>query len=707
MLMVGIALQGDAQALSVSPSHTFITILSGHRISTIDPATVWGAALDGHDLEDARRIYTPGNIAAMQSAGLGPVSYRLRTELGIETWHWNPSGRWSDAGRHQGYWVSDDQSSRPIRTTFGYRLPRRGRTIDDASNDGYSRIDDGDTATFWKTNPYLDPRFTHDAAGEHPQWFTVDLGAPQPVGEVRFAWGSPFPRRFIVEYWEGDQSLPIDYNPDGRWRVFDSATITNSRGGDMILRFGRAARTRFVRVVMMESSHTAAGGNGDPRDSLGFALREIFVGDRTPAGEFRDVVRHGRSAATQSAMLVSSTDMWHREVDRDDNIVQPGLDEVVESGLTRKLPVLVPTGLLFDTPDNAAAELRFLRRRGYPLAGVELGEEPDGQRVTPEDYGALYLQFASALRGVDPGVRLGGPSFQNLRDDPLQLWPRLESPGPRTTWLGRFLDYLARHGRDSDYSFFSFEWYPFDNVCDDPSRNLAAAPGMLARSLARLRDAGLPDSIPRMMTEYGYSAHISAAEIRLPSALFDLDAIGTFFTNGGSSSYFFGYEPGSLAHEPSCDKWGSLSMFLADSMGQARYRAPRYYAAYLMTRAWADSVGGSHELFAVRVGTGTRRDTLLGAYPLRRPDHRWSVLLVNRDSRRSRSIEIRVADDGGRIRMLRGPADVWQYSAQQYQFAGAGQLGHPVLDLPPTHVVKAGVRRVMLPPYSVTVVTAW
>ena len=135
----------------------------------------------------------------MQSAGLGPITYRLRTELGIETWHWNPEGRWSDPAHQQGYWISNDsatEADRACPSATGF--PRRGRTIDDANNDGYSRIDDGDTTTFWKTNPYLDPRYTHDPEAEHPQWFTVDLGTASRgqarsacSGAPRFPAGTP------------------------------------------------------------------------------------------------------------------------------------------------------------------------------------------------------------------------------------------------------------------------------------------------------------------------------------------------------------------------------------------------------------------------------------------------------------------------------------------------------------------------------------
>ena len=65
--------------------------------------------------------------------------------------------------------------------------------------------------------------------------------------------------------------------------------------------------------------------------------------------------------------------------------------------MTRGLPAMIPVALLDDTPENAVAEIADLKNRKYPVSHIEMGEESDGQFFTPEDYGALYVQWATAL----------------------------------------------------------------------------------------------------------------------------------------------------------------------------------------------------------------------------------------------------------------------------------------------------------------------
>jgi hypothetical protein len=696
-------------APAVNPVRARVSILADSLLNTFDPKSAWGAALDGKTGGMIDRIYTRHNIRSMKRIGFGPVTCRLRTELGIEAWHWNPNGTWSDPARRQGYWTSSDRSDSPIAVSYGYRLPRRGRTIDDANGDGFSRIDDGDTTTYWKSNPYLDARYTHQAEALHPQWLVVDLGAALPVDAVRIAWGDPFPQRYRIEYWVGDQTAKIDYNPDGDWRRFPAGDVTSRHGEARIQRVARApVRTRFVRITLWQSSHTAVAGSSDARDSLGFALREIAIGTLDRAGEFHDLVRHGASATGQSWVLVSSTDPWHRERDRDPDVEQPGIDLVFRIGLTHKLPTLLAVGVLYDTPGNAAALLRYVRWRRYQVPRIELGEEPDGQRVTPEDYAALYLQAADSLRAVDPRIVVGGPSWQSAANDEMVVWPDRVEAGKRSGWLGRFLDALDRRHALDRLGFFSFEWYPFDHPCDSTDAQLARAPWILASALARQRREGLPDSIPRILTEYGYSAYAGPAEVEVTGALLNAEALAGFFRGGGSEAYVYGTEPGDLDQDPRCKAWGNNLLLLADEKGRAAYQMPTFHAARLLAGAWADPHGGTHRMFATRVSGGfprSRYGPLVSAYALYRPDGRWSLLLINRDANRPWSVVPSIREAAiGASRPFQGPLDLWQYSAAQYRWQEDGDQGHPTLDLPPSHQdLDSAAAPLILPPYSISV----
>ena len=78
---------------------------------------------------------------------------------------------------------------------------------------------------------------------------------------------------------------------------------------------------------------------------------------------------------------------------------------------------MIPVALIYETPENSAAEIAYVKKRGYPVSYVEMGEEADGQYMLPEDYAALYVQWATALHKVDPTLKLGGPSFQGVNRD--------------------------------------------------------------------------------------------------------------------------------------------------------------------------------------------------------------------------------------------------------------------------------------------------
>lgn len=656
------------------------------------PDQALGAAIDGAEAGDIDRNLTRGNVAAMKRAGLRPLSYRLRTELGIEVWHWNPAGKWSDPVHQEGYWTSSDAPGPPIRLSWGYRLPRRGDTVDNANDDDFSRLTDGDLGTFWKSNPYLDPSVLRDGH-EHPQWLLVRLDHANLINMAIIDWAEPHAVRFEVQYREELDGEGVE----GRWVTFPGGAVTRAAGGRMRLRLSDAPiRTRFLRILMHEGSRTAAPGATDWRDSLGVAVREVSFGASDASGEFHDVVVHAASHTGQTFTHVSSTDPWHRARDRNPDLEQAGLDRIFTSGLGFGLPVMIPTGLLYDTPENEAAELRYLAQRGYPVRQIELGEEPDGQFASPEDYGALYLAAIDHLRSVAPGAVFGGPSLQSAFTD-LYLQTGAGS------WNRAFVDYLKQRGRLADLGFVSFEFYPFDDICGDIPWMLKGQGDLLAGAMRRLDSDGVPAPVPRIISEYGFSAYSGRAMSELPSALLMAGIAGQWLSLGGDTAYMFGYPPNQPInqHQP-CAGYGNMMLYMADANGRAATPMPSYHAARLLTGKWLQPGGGLHHMLEAHVEGDP--DTAVAAYAVRRPDGRIGVLAINRSPDRSVRLALVRADPGQPQSPLQGPADIFTFGPDQYAWRDAGPDSRPRFSHPPRRArLPAGPLVLTLPPYAVQV----
>ena len=634
----------------------------GNRVvRSFDPNTAFGAGLDGHGEGDSAKMLSPASVHEMLGAGLGPVSVRLRTELGVEAWHWNPCGSWSDPGHSQGYWTSDSMPDpgRPILNSYGYRLPRRGNTLDEANDDGFSRLVDGDRTTFWKSNPYLTRVFTGESESRHPQWVVLDFGKPVPINAMNILWGEPYARQFRVEYAHGGRVYfgghPWNsFSPV--WHTFPGGFVKEGKGGEQFLKFGRTIKTRYLRIWMSEASGTAPSGSLDPRDAMGYAIREIMAGE---AGQldFDDHVIH-RPGKTQTLCYVSSTDPWHRACDRDPRTEQPGLDRIARCGITRGLPIMLAIPVLYDTPENGAALAAYAKRSPIQVSRFELGEEPDGQRVDPRDFGALYAQTARLISKTDPTAVMGGPSFvtldANRADDQTYRFDK-------RWWIRDFRRELRRQGQGDAFRFLSFEWYPFDDVQEKESLQLPRSRPMLEKTLSRYGSLGLP----LVIGEYNYSVFPCRQEVDLAGGLLNAEIAAQFLCGGGDALYYYGYEPNRL--ENTSGSWGNQLMLL-ERKGSLMPVAT-FHTLRLLTQEWMDPRGGPHGVLPVSIQGASQQ---LEGWALCRPDHSRSLLLINKAEH-----PVTVSVKGMK------PREASLYGTAQYRWRSAGPEGRPVRNLPP------------------------
>jgi hypothetical protein len=676
---------------------------SSHATNTIVPTKALGAGIDRLPYGAADKLFNDATIQQVLSAGWQTLTYRQNTELHTEAWHWNPQGTWSDpAGK--GYFTGNaEPGAEPIRHSYGYPLPHRGVTRDDGTdNVGYSRLTDGDAESYWKSNPYLTQGFTGESDALHPQWVFLDLASPQLVNAIRIAWAAPFAVQYEVQYFTGED--PIRRPTLGVWQAFPGGTVKEGKGGNATLRLAtEPVSVQWVRILMTASSNTCdSHGSADKRNCVGYAIRELYLGTTTADGKFHDLIRH-TADQDQTATYCSSVDPWHAPEDLDERAGdQVGFDLFFRSGVTRKLPAMIPIAMIYGTPEDASAEIAYLEKRGYPISYVEMGEEADGHYTPPEDYAALYLQFAAALHHVDAKLKLGGPIFTGVNKD-IETWPDAEG---QTSWTRRFVDYLKAHGKLGELAFFSFEHYPVD-----PGKiawsSLYDEATLVTHIMDVWRQDGVPANVPLFITESNISSQSSEAFEDIWGALWLADYIGAFLSGGGEAVYYFHYLPLGIGRGHN-GSMGTFDMFSADKDLKIIQPLSQYFASQLINLEWVQPGDGAHRVFPavsdVHDGAG---HVLVTAYAVLRPDGQWSLMVVNKDQENAYEVGISF-DDAGKDKagFFGGPINVTSFGRKQYQWHASAKGGSADPDGPAVRstVTASAGTKFSLPAASVTVI---
>jgi F5/8 type C domain len=688
--------RADAQTIHVD-------VTAAHAVA-FDPDKAMGTSIDILPVKELEKVYSEPITKAGLSAGWGPMTYRQNTELTYAAWHWNPNGTWSDEKSKSGYFVGSAEPKDFLRQSFGYSLPHRGTTRSDAGQNQFSRMTDGDPTTYWKSNPYLTEKFTGEPDSAHPQWIVIEFGLPQEIDAIQIAWANPYAKKYVVEYWTGHEDA-INKQTSGEWVKFPQGEVTDGNGGNQVQRLAdQPVATKFVRIWMTESSNTCdTHGSADSRNCVGYAIAEIGLGTFNKLGQFVDLVKHTPGQA-QTATTASSTDPWHTEKDIVMSRTQTGFDLFFTSGYTNHLPAMIPVSMIYANPEDSAAELEYIEKRGYPISYVEMGEEADGAFMLPEDYAALYVQWAAALHKVDPKLKLGGPVFTGVNED-IKVWPDAQG---KNSWLGRFVDYLKAHGKMSDLSFVSFEHYPFEPCLVDWS-DLYREPHLVKGILKAWRDDGVPADVPLMNTESNVSWSLTDPMQDLFAGLWLADSVGAFLTYGGPGAVYY-HSP--IQPEPlrsGCHAFSTYGNFVADEELNIKQYTAQYFASQILNLDWVKHGAGVHQLFSA---AGDLQDDaghdLLTAYMVKRPGGEWSLMVINKDP--SNAHEVALAfEDSGKDTAVRfaGPIKRVTFGANEYVWRPAGAKSHADPDGPAKRETLEWEdgQKVVLPKASVTVLT--
>ena len=206
----------------------------------------------------------------------------------------------------------------------------------------------------------------------------------------------------------------------------------------------------------------------------------------------------------------------------------------------------------------------------------------------------------------------------------------------------------------------SFEHYPFmQNGFSPPDEwdTLYFEPGIMKHVLHMWREDGVPKDVPLIISESGITAgHSSRGYMGVTGrAIWECDAFGTFFEQGGTAFYRPAINNGAG------DRWN----YGGGPNGGGAYGTPAYTpftAAHMINFEWLEHGGGANEIFPASADLlDPAGRSVITAYAVRRPDGNWSFMLINHDLNAAHPIHLAIADARHAQHAFAGPVALVQY----------------------------------------------
>jgi len=184
-------------------------------------------------------------------------------------------------------------------------------------------------------------------------------------------------------------------------------------------------------------------------------------------------------------------------------------------------------------------------------------------------------------------------------------------------------------------------------------------PGIMKHVLQMWREDGVPKDVPLIISESGITAgHSARGYLGVTGrAIWECDAFGTFFEQGGKAFY-----------RPAINDGASGGGFLGagrDPNGGGAYGTPAYTpftSAHMINFEWLEHGGGANQIFPASTDLlDAAGRTVITSYAVHRPDGTWSLMLINHDLNAAHQIHL-VIDDAKHARhSFAGPVALVQY----------------------------------------------
>ena len=489
-----------------------------------------------------------------------------------DTYHWNGKGTWTADST----WVPDASSYLP-----GWKTAGRYRGISTSTD--ASLITDGDTSTFWWSNP------EHPAV---PGWVVVDLGQTPPTIDSIALWLGPNrPDSLLLQVWTGQNWVypPPYMQADGSlW----SPVARIQAGGRVGWKSPSGISPRYVGIRPL-----------GPALEAGWQMAEFMA---FKAG--KAVTVNSKAAGKQTQVYAVST---HPGSLPSGSWI-PNWDFEAYMKWIQSYPDAIPMVCVnygTGTPQEAAAWVRYANKvRNFGIRHWQIGNEMTGQWeengcVSARQYATRFVEYAKAMKSEDPSILVEGPVLASA-----DFSTDASGEFDGKPWLETFLRFVDSAERSSDmrlldgvdFHTYAFYWgrdqavtkaYPgvMMDRCDGNGAQFDSLTAIMARSISD------PTGRDVLMSEFNTSTVSSSLEMASSAGAAVGLQLAHFIQRFGDRGITNTWELNSELQSGPDNTFGTLGVFTRPTQGEwtSLEWAPNasFWSTRTIVRQWLDTAG--------------------------------------------------------------------------------------------------------------------
>ena len=373
---------GTAFALSATPTfaaQNVIEIDDTHPGIVIDKQNMMGADLAIWNPPSRYYDMTPALVDG------GYTIFRFPNGSLSNDYHWNGAGKYDSTG----LWTPSEESWAP---GFLGETIYRGTTKDNYGFIRRSHLADNNMNTMW-WGEILDPK--------DPPWVVIEFPEKKDLDSIIIDWGNLRPKSFDLSYWTEDYAdYPgVHQHAENKLKRWGTVKVT---GNQTKYKFP-TTRARYVALKFKTTD----------LPSKGVQIREmkLFSGsDDLLAGNeykfFAMSTRNGDKPRTDWTNI-----KWHFEE------FMTYINQLPKLVNGQKAQAVICVNAGTSTSKEAAAWVKYANKvKKYNIKQWQIGNELDGEweesgPLSARQYAARFIEYARAMKAVDPSIILHGPLF--------------------------------------------------------------------------------------------------------------------------------------------------------------------------------------------------------------------------------------------------------------------------------------------------------